>query len=39
MNNKHKKLRGEKDDMILSFFLLPVLGTVLYYFVKAFFLP
>jgi len=38
MNNKHKRLRGEKDDMILSFFLLPIIITALYYFVKAFFL-
>lgn len=35
---KHK-LRGEKDDMILSCVLIPILTIALYYFVKAFFLP
>lgn len=39
MNNKHKRLRGEKQDILLAWILTPVMIVALYYFVKAIFLP
>ena len=36
---KNKKLRGEKDDILLFWILQPVLIAALYFFVKGIFLP
>lgn len=40
MNNKHKRLlRGEKQDILLAWILVPVMIAALHYFVKALFFP
>lgn len=39
MNNKHKRLRGEKQDILLFWILVPVLIAALHYFVKAILFP
>ena len=39
-HKQHKKLlRGEKQDILLFWILVPVLIAALHYFMKAFFLP